>query len=206
MTQCPKCGQALAAAVGDGALAPCQKCGLARDRMAAFAAARPLEAPEVIAAWEVLLTTWDDDTRHATFIELARQREALPLAARCYRDYQLAQPQDATAAKQLARVTKLVQVQMAATVAARVATERPPYQKVVVMLTVLTAMALAAWVYFDVIAKKSPARPSTPALREQPRPAKPYPNADERRRLRQQNKGGPPPTRQRVPWTPEAAK
>lgn len=174
--------------------------------MAAFAAARPPDAPEVVAAWELLRSAWGDEARHATFIELARQREALPLAARCYREFQLAHPNDQVAAGQLARVTKLVQVQMAAAVAARVATARPPYQKVVVMLTVLTAMALAAWVYFAVIAKKSLVVPAAPALRDRPAPVKPFPNSDERRRLRQQQKSPPPPSRQRTPWTPEGAK
>jgi len=119
----------------------------------------PTAPAEVLAAWEALQPRWLEASQHDVFREVARQHRALPAAARLYRQRQLAQPQDEMAAAQLERITKLVLVEMSTVVAARLPASKPPYQKVVLLLSVLIAMVLAGLLYQSLTAR-APASPA----------------------------------------------
>ena len=106
--RCPKCD-----ALVPGAAA-CPACGLAAERFEAFAAGPPDAPPEVVAAWQAVGRSWDDDAAHERFRTAAAATGAFAFAARSYR--QAARERageggaDPRAADGLARIQRMAEV------------------------------------------------------------------------------------------------
>jgi hypothetical protein len=129
---CVKCG----APVTDESA--CPRCGLARERAAAWAAAEPAPPPALVAAWAATEAAWTDGAVHDRAAAAALAHDALPWLARRYRDVQRARPDDAIAR---ARIDRLGLMSVAA-LRATAAVPRPARAPVRIVYLVLAIAAL----------------------------------------------------------------
>ena len=156
---CPKCG-----AVRVATRTHCASCGLAHDKMAAFARARD-EVPDALgAAWERVLGGWEDHAKHDELLRLVTQHDAYAWAAARYRDRLQEHATDAMAHQQLARVRKAAEAQLLTQGAQRETKAARPYRGTIMMLAVLVIMILALVVHMFV--RSSASEP--PAARRPP--------------------------------------
>ncbi len=143
--RCPKCDTAQPAA------AACRACGLAADRMAAFARAeRDAERPPALeAAWARVTAAWDDAAAHERVVELAAITSSYAWVARQYRAAAHDRPDDPRIAAQLARLARMTEATLRATAEARPRGGSPttPYRTTVVVLLLLVAAAGAGLVW-----------------------------------------------------------
>ena len=94
----------------------CPKCGLATDKMDAFARTQDSDVPAAVrAAWDALGEAWDDDDRHAAFMRIVVDENAFSWAAQQYR---LKTP-DPRAETMLARVRKAAEARFVASATVR---------------------------------------------------------------------------------------
>lgn len=108
---CPKCG----ATPTEGA-PNCPKCGLATDKMDAFARKLDADVPSVVrAAWDALQGAWDDDERHTAFMRIVVDENAFAWAAQQYRE----KKPDPRAETMLGRVRKAAEARLAASASAK---------------------------------------------------------------------------------------
>ena len=153
---CPKCGTARVAT-----RTHCATCGLAHDKMGAFARARDA-VPDVLGtAWERALAGWEDHARHDELLRLVTQHDAYAWAAARYRDRLAEHTTDAMAHQQLARVRKAAEAQLLAQGAQRDVKMPRPYRGTIAMLAVLVIMILALVVYMIVRSTGSEAPPAS---------------------------------------------
>ena len=73
---CPKCGTAV-----NAARTHCATCGLAHERMPAFAKTRDDVAEPLTNAWQRALDAWDDRASHDEVLRLVSQHDAYAWAA-----------------------------------------------------------------------------------------------------------------------------
>jgi hypothetical protein len=185
---CPKCGAPRSA----GPARACSRCGLAADRMEAYARARDAAVPpEVTAAWERVVEAWDDTERHDALLRLAAQHDAYAWTAARYRDAKRAAPAapspfrsypdhavDAIADRQLDRMRRAAEATLYASATAREERGRAPYLATRVVLAMLI-LAIVAGLVFAVLvrgprlagpgpvpAEAQPAKPVQPAPRQ----------------------------------------
>lgn len=133
--RCPKCDTAQPPA------AACRACGLAADRMDAFAAAdRDTGSPELLAAWQRAIDAWDDARAHERVLELAATTGGYAWVARKYRAVGRERPDDPRVASQLGRIARMTEATLRAT-SHRVRGGSPatPYRSTIVILLVLVA-------------------------------------------------------------------
>lgn len=166
---CVKCG---APSTADAA---CPRCGLARDRAAAWAAAEPPPPAELVAAWSAAEAAWTEPAAHDRAAAIALERAALPWLARRYRDAQRTRPDDAIARARLDRLGFMTVAAVHATAAVPASPRRRgglAYVLVVVGVLALAAVVLAAKLRTE---RRAPARrPAVPGARlVHPRPAPP---------------------------------
>ena len=185
---CPKCG------APRGAGPACPRCGLAGDRMAAFAGAGAGDGavpPEIEAAWERVLCAWDDTGRHDTLLQLVAQHDAYAWTAARYRDAKRAgsgaasaspspfrsypdHAVDAVADRQLERLRRAAEATLHASASARDRARdraRPPYHVSKAVLAMLV-FAIVAGLIFALVLRAHPPGGTGPAPGEA-RPAKP---------------------------------
>lgn len=113
MVTCPKCG---ATPAGDSPPANCPKCGLATDKMDAFARTLDADVPHVVrAAWDALVSAWDDDDRHAAFMRIVVDETAFAWAAQQYRE----KKPDVRAIAMLERVRRAAEARLLASASAK---------------------------------------------------------------------------------------
>lgn len=129
MLACPKCGATPTPTA-------CPTCGLAVDKMEAFARKLDTELPPpaVVAAWEALQQAWDDDARHAAFISIVVDATAFAWAAARYRE----KKPDPRAEQMLTRVRRAAEARLAAS-----ATAPPPPKTIFASVKLLIGGALA---------------------------------------------------------------
>lgn len=181
---CPKCAAPRRAAPA------CPRCGLAGDRMAAYArAAAAAVPPEVEAAWERVLEAWDDTDRHDALLRVVAQHDAYAFAAARYRDAKRAAPAspapfrrypdhavDAIADRQLDRMRRAAEATLYASSIARQERARAPYRATRAILAMLI-FAIVAGLVFAMVLRAHPRDAPAPAPGEaQPaKPAQPSP-------------------------------
>jgi hypothetical protein len=106
--RCRKCGAAVA---GEA----CPRCGLARDRAAAWAAARPVSSAGLAVAWTATRAAWADPAAHDRVAALALAAHELPWLARCYREVDPAQDPERIAPARLERIVNMTLVALQTT-------------------------------------------------------------------------------------------
>lgn len=141
--RCPKCD---APAPGDA----CARCGLARERFAAFVGDDEAPASGALRrAWEQVEAAWEDDAGHAAFVERAALEGAFRDAARRYRRAGR-ERDDGRAEAQLDRIRRMAEAAILARPVEAAASAEPepePYRRLVVLLIALVALAGAGGVY-----------------------------------------------------------
>lgn len=176
---CPKCGAPRRAEPA------CPRCGLAGDRMAAFAHARAAAVPpEVEAAWERVIEAWDDAERHDALLRRVAQHDAYAWTAARYRDAKRAAPAspspfrsypdhavDAIADRQLDRMRRAAEATLYASASTREERARAPYRATRAILAMLV-LAIVAGLVFAMLVRTDPADGPTPVPGEA-QPAKP---------------------------------
>jgi len=151
--ECPKCG-------AESTAPACPRCGLARDKMAAFVSARAASVPEAISsAWQALQPAWDDQKRHDAIFELAARLDALAWLGGKYRER--AKTDDAMAVKQLEKVRKAAEATLFATASPRDDQRKRNSLLALGVMAVVLAI-IAAAVYFTAGDKKPPPAPAAP--------------------------------------------
>jgi hypothetical protein len=136
---CPKCG----ADRREGARA-CSRCGLAVDRMAAFAKEREDVPERLVTAWD--RAEWSDARAHDDLLQLAHTLDAYPWLAAKYRAR--TPGDDALAQERLARIQKAMEVTLLAS-----ATPKPDKagMKYRGLIAILALVVLAAVLLYVVI-------------------------------------------------------
>jgi hypothetical protein len=139
---CPKCGTAR-----DDARTHCASCGLAHDRMGAFAQARDAVPDALGEAWQRAVAAWDDRARHDELLRLVTQHDAYAWAAARYRERLKERADDAVAQQELQRVRKAAEAQLLSTGTNRRVNIPKPYRRTLAMLGLLVFMILALAIY-----------------------------------------------------------
>lgn len=139
---CPKCATALV----DGALA-CKRCGLTSANMAAYTQSRDEVPPRVVAAWEGVVSHWDEVARHDALLALVAQTESYAWAAAQYRERERMLPDDPIARRQLERLRRAAEVTLYASAAARPDKASSPFSGIVVVLLVLALVMVGIFAY-----------------------------------------------------------
>ena len=94
----------------------CPKCGLATDKMDAFARTLAADVPTVVrTAWDAVDAKWEDDERHTAFMRVVVDENAFAWAAQQYR----ARLPDPRAETMLRRVRKAAEARLVASASAR---------------------------------------------------------------------------------------
>lgn len=190
---CPKCG-----ALRRGERA-CPRCGLAAERMPAYAKAQDAAVPEAVAAaWERVIEAWDDAGRHDALLRLIARHGAYAWAAARYRDAKRAAPAspspfrsypdqavDAIADRQLDRMRRAAEATLHAGASAREDRGRSPYRAATAVLAMLIVAIVAGLVFAAAVQGHRPAgggagavpaspaaAPAQPAGPAQPAPRK----------------------------------
>jgi len=185
---CPKCG----APRGASPRRACPRCGLAADRMEAYARTREAAVPpEVAAAWERVIEAWDDTERHDALLRLAAQHDAYAWTAARYRDAKRAAPASpspfrsypdhaalAIADRQLDRMRRAAEATLYASATAPEERGRTPYRATRAVLALLV-FAIALGLVFAMLIRGAqlpgpgpvpgeaqPAKPAQPAPRQ----------------------------------------
>jgi hypothetical protein len=157
---CPKCGAPRTDAPA------CAECGLATERMAAFAEARAAAVPEVVrAAWDHVIAEWSDPARHDALFGLAAEHTAYAWVAACYRGRARARGGDPVAERQLERLRRAAEATLFATGAVRPVAGAAPYKGVVATLGVLIIVLLAGVFYAIVKSRAAEHAPPVPSGR-----------------------------------------
>lgn len=139
---CPKCGTAR-----DLARTHCAACGLAHDRMAAFARARDDVPAALVRAWDDAVAGWDDVRRHDELLRLATQHDAFAWAAARYRERVRARPDDAVGTERLDRVKRAAEATLLANAAARQRRAPEPYRNTMMLLGLMIIAIVAGLAY-----------------------------------------------------------
>ncbi|HSK00649.1 MAG TPA: hypothetical protein VK932_05385 [Kofleriaceae bacterium] len=181
---CPKCG-----APRRGARA-CPRCGLAVDRMEAYARTREAAVPDAVAAaWDRVLEAWDDAGRHDALLRLVAQHDAYAWAAARYREARRAAPAspapfrsypdhavDAVADRQLERMRRAAEATLLASASTREDRARAPYRAATAVLAMFIFAIIAGMLFASVLRHGQPdasgAGQATPA---EAQPASPGP-------------------------------
>ena len=143
IASCPKCGTAR-----DDTRTNCKSCGLAHDKMTAFAAARDAVPDALGAAWDRAVAKWDDTAMHDEVLRLVTQHDAYAWAAARYRERSREQPDDEVAKQQLERVRKAAEATLLSTAAAKRQAKLPePYRASMAVLGLLIILIIALLVY-----------------------------------------------------------
>jgi hypothetical protein len=139
---CPRCG------VENAGLEACPRCGLKREFRAKFAEGAAL--PEgLVAAWETVVSRWDDAAAHAVFLETCAQAEALDLAAGRYRAW-LEDPARAERCRAaLDRIVALAEERLRRTAASRDTPARN--KKLVAVLAFLIMAGFLALIGYELL-------------------------------------------------------
>jgi hypothetical protein len=166
---CPKCGRSRRDE------SACPGCGLAADRMASFASNREAVPEQLRAAWDDLHAPdssappyrsgepWTDQARHDELLKLVAANNCYAWAAGRYREVIRTRPEDATAARQLDRLTRAAEATMLAGATARTTPGPKPYRATTAILVMLIAVIVAGLFYAMVIHKDEPSGTTTPA-------------------------------------------
>lgn len=168
MRTCPKCETAAPDE------APCPRCGLAPAHAAAWQARDEIAPTATIgAAWERIEAGWDDETVHERAAGLAIAGGELAWLASRYRGVLRARPEDAIAARQLARLSRRAEATLMATGSGRPtarATPRLPWGAVIAICLVVAGGTLYA---MHVIQQRREAERQTDRVRPAERIAPP---------------------------------
>jgi hypothetical protein len=184
---CPKCGSPRR---GERA---CPRCGLAAERMEAYASTRDASVPDVlVAAWDRAVEAWDAAERHDVLLRLVAQHDAYAWAAAKYRDAKRAAPAspspfrsypdhavDAIADRQLDRMRRAAEATLFASASAREERGRSPYRATTAILSMFIFAIVAGLIFATVLQrnKLAGAGQVTPAPAQPAAPAKPAPPA-----------------------------
>lgn len=139
---CPKCGT-----TRDDARTHCATCGLAHDKMAAFAAARDAVPDALAKAWDDAVADWENVTHHDELLRLVTHHDAYAWAAGRYRERIRVHADDAVAHRELARVRKAAEVTLIHSAATRAAKAPTPYRSTMMILGVLIFLVIALALY-----------------------------------------------------------
>ena len=151
---CPKCGATRRAE--DTA---CAKCGLAVERMAAFAKERE-DVPEAVkAGWEKVTTAWSDQKAHDALLQLAHTHEAYPWVASKYRS----RAGDPIGDAQLERLRKATEITLYAAAAKRPEGGKSRYYGLVAIVAMII---LASVLLYVVIRMRQGPEPSQPVIEQ----------------------------------------
>lgn len=166
--RCPKCRAAY------GQRTACPGCGLAVARMAGFSAAQFADVPEALRqAWADVEASWDDQAQHDGFVQAVASSGAFAWGAGKYQDVCRQRPDDALAARQLARVRRTAEAAMLASAEVRPVV-RAPYRNATAVLILLVLVLGAGTMYTTILrspkAQLGTTRPAAPALRAAPAP------------------------------------
>ncbi|HEU4734240.1 MAG TPA: hypothetical protein VFT22_40390 [Kofleriaceae bacterium] len=153
---CPKCG-----AVRRDDAGACAACGLAVDRMAAYADARDAAVPEPVReAWARASAAWTDEVRHDELLGLIASHNAYAWAAGRYRT----RAGDPIAQRQLERLRRAAEATLLASAAARPAAETRPYRGAAGVLAVLIVVIIVGLLYAVVLRDHNVPRGGAPAV------------------------------------------
>ncbi|MCB9562440.1 MAG: hypothetical protein H6708_18710 [Kofleriaceae bacterium] len=166
---CPKCDLTQPEAPA------CRACGLAADKMAAFARAQAPVGDDLQQAWRDAEARWQDDAAHDRFVEAVAAAGAYPWAARRYREVLRHRPDDDQAARQLARIAKMTEVTLLATAATDPRRRAKPYRGTLAMVAALVVVIVIGLVYAVVARRAREAATRPPPLPGSTRPPPPRP-------------------------------
>lgn len=156
---CPKCG---AGKVPDAVA--CAGCGLLAARMDTFVAERDATVPaSVRAAWDAVITRWEDLALHDALFALVAEHGVYAWAAGRYRDEARARPDDVTASRQVERLRKATEATMFVTARPRTPDAPTPYKGVLGILVLLIVMVVVGSIYALVKSRSTRAPPSMPS-------------------------------------------
>lgn len=139
---CPKCATRV-----NPARTHCATCGLAHERMAAFAKSRDDVAEPLTNAWQRALEAWDERGRHDEVLRLVTQHDAYAWAAARYRDRLKERPGDAVGTEQLERIKRAAEATLVAHAAVRESKVPSPYRNTMLILAVLILAIVAGLIY-----------------------------------------------------------
>jgi hypothetical protein len=157
---CPKCATRV-----NPARTHCATCGLAHERMAAFAKTRDDVAEPLTNAWQRAVEGWDERARHDEVLRLVTQHDAYAWAAARYRDRLKEQPGDAVGTEQLERIKRAAEATLVANAAVRDTKTPGPYRNTVLILVVFILAIVAGLIYSMV---RGSGKPDMPHRRLQP--------------------------------------
>ncbi|MGN6104580.1 MAG: hypothetical protein ACTHU0_05725 [Kofleriaceae bacterium] len=144
---CPKCDTPRSA---DGRA--CPRCGLARERMDAYAAQRDAAVPpEVAAAWARVVEGWERLPLHDALLQQIARHDSYAWAAAKYRAEARARPGDPIAASQLARLRRAAEATLLAGATTRQDKAPRPYRATVAVLSMLIVAVVAGLLYAAIL-------------------------------------------------------
>lgn len=154
MARCPKCNTE----VPEGATA-CTRCGLATERMEAFARERDASVPPaLVSAWERAELAWNHPLAHDEVMRLVVDHQAYAWAAARYRT----RAGDPVADAQLARIRKAAEATLFVSGAARKVKDAPrPYRSLTAVLILLVLAAVGGLVYARMMRDKASPTPAS---------------------------------------------
>jgi len=161
--RCPKCQFELA----PGAAA-CGACGLAAEHFEAFERDPVASPPEVMAAWQACMATWDDDAAHERFRAAVAAAGAFATGAGAYRQAARERTGDERAADGLARVQRMAEAALLTRpLAAELSRDARrsggrPYRGAALVLAVLLMVAVLGTIAAFMIRSTRGESPETP--------------------------------------------
>jgi hypothetical protein len=147
-TICPKCNRERLP--GEDA---CSRCGLLVARWASFAAAEAPSHPVLDGLWGKVEESWEDDARHARFLEEAASVGGLELAAHRYRN-RLRHENDARAQAGLERAVKMAIQLQEVTASEPVLGAGARWLKLGVLVAAALLLAATVWVLVVALSRR----------------------------------------------------
>lgn len=151
---CPKCGTPVIPA-----RTHCATCGLAHERMAAFATLRDDVAEPLTNAWQRAVEAWDERARHDEVLRLVTQHDAYAWAAARYRDRLKDHPGDAVGTEQLERIKRAAEATLVANAAVRDTSTPGPYRNTMLILAIFILAIVGGLIYAMVRGSGKPDMP-----------------------------------------------
>ncbi len=183
--RCPKC----AAELPEGAAA-CRACGLSAERFETFERDAIEATPDVLAAWQACVVSWDEEAAHERFRAAAAGAGAFAFAASAYRQVARERGDDARAADGLSRVQRMAEAALLVRPLASHEADggarhrRRPYRAaslLVLVFLLLASLGLVAAIMIRALPDQPDERPTTRSRRQRERPPeKPSPTAPRR--------------------------
>lgn len=157
--RCPKCDDEQPEADA------CRACGLAADRFADFAARADDASPELALLWQACVDRWDQPDSHDRFVEAVAADSSFAYGARQYRQRLRERPDDPRARSGLDRLTRMAEVTLLSSAAARKGAEPDePFKNVVLLMVALVALVGIGGVYLLLRGRSSDRPPEAPAV------------------------------------------